>query len=195
VDGEAFRSAGTPRRVTRFGTTASEDRRTVHPVVDSAPRNRIVYDDRVIPGVNRRRGRTPGRSRPRRACPGSNAGAAHGERLRSAGSKILESNWFDATSPFRHELHLRDASRLSKSRGGKVTGFGTTASGVKRETLIDVSDPAFEPRSAVRLRRQTAHPDPARPGPAQAGVASVLTSSSKVFERISWAKSSMGTTP
>jgi RHS repeat-associated protein len=143
-------------RVSRFEhDRLGRPTRTVHPVADSgSAEDRIVYDDR---GNTRSQIDAEGRTTKTfydlegRVVRVENAeGGATESGYDPAGNKILESNWFDATSPrFDTTFIYDDAGRLSRKVEplGKVTDFAYDGVGsVKRETLIDVSDSAFEPR-------------------------------------------------
>jgi YD repeat-containing protein len=141
-------------RVTRF----EHDRlgrliRTVHPFAGAAAEERIVYDDR---GNTRIQIDAEGRAKTLYDREGrvlrieNAAGGAKESSYDPAGNKILETNWFDATSPrFVATFAYDGASRLIRKSEplGKVTDFDLDGVGnVIRETLTDASDPAFEPR-------------------------------------------------
>jgi len=128
--------------------------KTVHPVADSPAEDRVVYDDR---GNTQSQIDAEGRTTRTfydlegRVLRVENAeGGAMENGYDPAGNKIRQSNWFDTTSPrFDATFIYDDASRLSRKVEplGKITDFAYDgASSVKRETLLDVSDPAFEPR-------------------------------------------------
>lgn len=143
-------------RVTRFEhDRLSRPTRTVHPVTDAgSAEDRIVYDD---VGNTQSQIDAEGRTTKTfydlegRVLRVENAeGGAMESNYDPAGNKVLESNWFDTTSPrFNATFTYDDAGRLSRKAEplGKVADFAYDGVGsVKRETLLDVSDPAFEPR-------------------------------------------------